>query len=166
MARESVDFCVQHQNENGSWTYGTKPYHQWIDSFHSGYNLTCLNDYFRYTGYQKAAESLKKGSDFYLRTFFESSGKPRYYSDRTFPIDINNPAQLVITLSKLKLLNKNLPLLERVLLWTIRNMQDTSGYFYYQKHRFYKIKIPYMRWSQAWMFYALSTYLHHMNEKE
>jgi len=165
-AGKSVEFCLKHQNGNGSWTYGTKSYHQWIDNFHSGYNLVCLNDYFRYTEYQEQTESLEKGMNFYLNTFFESSGRPGYYSDRTFPIDINNPAQLVITLSKLKLINKNLPLLERVLLWTIENMQDTSGYFYYQIHRFYKIKIPYMRWSQAWMFYALSTYLVHMNEKE
>jgi hypothetical protein len=41
-------------------------------------------------------------------------------------------------------------------MWAIDNMQDKEGYFYYQKKRWYKNKIDYMRWSQAWMFYALT----------
>jgi hypothetical protein len=40
--------------------------------------------------------------------------------------------------------------------WAIANMQDEKGYFYYQKGRWITNKIPYIRWSQAWMFYALS----------
>lgn len=43
--------------------------------------------------------------------------------------------------------------------WAINNMQDNKGYFYYQKTRWYTNKIPYMRWSQAWMFYALAQFL-------
>ena len=29
-------------------------------------------------------------------------------------------------------------------------------HFYYQKTKWHTTKIPYIRWSQAWMFYALS----------
>ena len=47
----------------------------------------------------------------------------------------------------------------------IRHMQDPSGYFYYQKHRFYTNKISYMRWSNAFMFNALSLYLLHSSDK-
>jgi hypothetical protein len=35
-------------------------------------------------------------------------------------------------------------------------MQTEQGYFYYQLKPLYPIDIPYMRWSQAWMLYALS----------
>ena len=35
-------------------------------------------------------------------------------------------------------------------------MQSPQGYFYYQKRRCYTNRISYMRWSQAWMFYAIS----------
>jgi len=38
-------------------------------------------------------------------------------------------------------------------------MQDKNGYFYYQLKKGISSKIPYMRWAQAWMFYALSEYL-------
>jgi hypothetical protein len=34
-----------------------------------------------------------------------------------------------------------------------------AGYFYYQIQPYYKNKIPYMRWSQAWMLLALATLL-------
>ena len=48
-------------------------------------------------------------------------------------------------------------LLNKVLNWTIENMQSDKGYFYYQINKYFSSKIPYMRWAQAWMFYALST---------
>jgi hypothetical protein len=38
-------------------------------------------------------------------------------------------------------------------------MQDKRGYFYYQIKKGISSKIPYMRWSQAWMMYAMSYYL-------
>ena len=40
--------------------------------------------------------------------------------------------------------------------WTIINMQDENGYFYYQKWPFFTNKISYMRWNQAWMMFSLS----------
>jgi hypothetical protein len=50
----------------------------------------------------------------------------------------------------------------RVLRWAIENLQGPAGFFYFQRHRFYTIKIPYMRWAQQWMLYALSLYLSRM----
>src|SRR5659263_581725 len=76
------------------------------------------------------------------------------------PIDIHNQAQGIITFSKLGKLNyKYLAFVEKITDWTILNMQDPEGYFYYQKHRFSMNKIPYIRWGQAWMLLALATYL-------
>ena len=43
----------------------------------------------------------------------------------------------------------------------MENMRDREGYFYYQVQPFYKNRISYMRWSQAWMLLALSTLLEH-----
>ena len=36
---------------------------------------------------------------------------------------------------------------------------ERGGYFYCQKHPRYTVKIPYMRWAQAWMLLALATVL-------
>jgi len=158
-ASSSVHNCIKYQNDDGSWTYGTKPYHQWIDNFHTGYNLECIADYIKFSGESIDSKVLENGTNYYLDTFFDNTGRYKYYSDTLFPLDINNAAQLIVTLSKLGKLESNLHLVNNVLDWTIGNMQHKKGYFYYQKHRYYIIKIPYMRWSQAWMFYALSIYL-------
>jgi hypothetical protein len=41
----------------------------------------------------------------------------------------------------------------------LANMRDGRGYFYFQKHRWYTNRIPFIRWSQAWMLLALSMFL-------
>jgi hypothetical protein len=53
----------------------------------------------------------------------------------------------------------NSPLAHSVMNWGLRNMWDTRGFFYFQKLPHYMVRIPFMRWSQAWMLMALSTYL-------
>lgn len=46
-----------------------------------------------------------------------------------------------------------------VLQLTIDNMQDKKGYFYYQLKQGISSMISYMRWSNAFMFNALSYYI-------
>jgi hypothetical protein len=48
---------------------------------------------------------------------------------------------------------------ERVMTWTVKNMQDKRGYFYYQLKQGVSSKISYMRWSNAFIFNAMSHYL-------
>ena len=81
-------------------------------------------------------------------------------------IDIHSPAQLILTLFRLGELKNNQKLVERVVNWTIYKMQSPKGYFYYQKRKYLSSKIPYIRWAQAWMFYALSFYLLFENEQQ
>lgn len=158
-AKSSVDFCVEHQNDDGSWGYGLLPFHQWVDNFHTGFNLECISDYMKFTEDRSYQASLDKGFYYYLHTFFTKEGIPKYYNNSVYPVDIHSPAQFVITLSKLGKFQEQKPVLDKVLKWVLENMQSDKGYFYYQKKKYFTIKIPYIRWTQAWMFYALSTYL-------
>lgn len=165
-ARKSVDFCMAYQKTDGSWPYGTLPFHQWIDNFHTGYNLECLADYQKYSGDHRHNLQLERGFEYYINTFFTEEGIPKYYNNSVYPIDIHAPAQMVITLSKLGKLQKYRFLADRVLHWTINNMQSKEGYFYFQVNRFFSSKIPYMRWAQGWMFYALTTILKSYSRKQ
>jgi rhamnogalacturonyl hydrolase YesR len=158
-ARKSVAFCCDYQKNDGSWSYGTLDFHQWIDNFHTGYNLECIADYMKYSGDNNFEVHLTKGFDYYIHTFFTEDGVPKYYNNSVYPIDIHSSAQLVITLVKLNKVHEQKVLLNKVLKWTIENMQSDKGYFYYQKNKYFTSKIPYMRWAQAWIFYALSEYL-------
>jgi hypothetical protein len=46
-----------------------------------------------------------------------------------------------------------------VLAWTLSNMWDPRGFFYFQQHPRYTVRTSFMRWSQAWMLLALATLL-------
>lgn len=158
-AKHSVDFVVKHQREDGSWTYSPLPFHQWIDNFHTGYNLECLVEYQKYSGDFSYQSNIKKGFDYYINTFFEEDGRCRYYNNSLYPIDIHAPSQLLITLSRLGLFQEHRALADRTLNWVLDHMQDRKGFFYFQLKRGVKSKIPYMRWAQGWMFFAMSVYL-------
>jgi rhamnogalacturonyl hydrolase YesR len=158
-AGKSVAYCCDHQHADGSWNYGTAEFHKWIDNFHTGYNLECISSFMKHSGSSSYEENLQKGFDFYLKSFFTDQGISKYYYNSVYPIDIHAPAQLIITLSRLGKLKEYKEYTEKVIRWTIENMQSEKGYFYYQKKRYYTSRIPYMRWAQAWMFYALSEYL-------
>ena len=88
----------------------------------------------------------------------------KYYNNKTYPIDIHAPAQLVVTLAKMQKLNEHRPLVDKVLLWTIDNMQSSKGFFYYQRGKTVTTRISYIRWAQSWMFYAFSYYFVGINE--
>ncbi|WP_205573369.1 hypothetical protein [Flavisolibacter nicotianae] len=158
-AKKSVSFCCDFQRKDGSWGYGTLPFHQWVDNFHTGYNLECISDYMKFTGDHAYEDNIEKGFDYYIRTFFTDEGISKYYNNSIFPVDVHAPAQLVITLSKLAKTGSHKTLLDNVLLWTINHMQTDKGYFFYQVNKHFSSRIPYMRWAQSWMFYALATYL-------
>ena len=158
-AKHSIDFVMKKQKEDGSWTYSPLPFHQWIDNFHTGYNLECLAEYQKYSGDTSYQVNIEKGFDYYINTFFESDGRCRYYNNSLYPIDIHAPAQLLITLSRLNLFAEHRGMAEKALNWVLDHMQHRRGYFFFQLKRGVKSKIPYMRWAQGWMFYAMSVYL-------
>jgi len=158
-AKKAVSYCCEYQNEDGSWYYSTLPFHQWIDNFHTGFNLECMIDYRKYTGDHSFDSYISKGMKYYLETFFDEEGRSAYYSNSLYPIDIHAPSQLFVTLHKAGIFHQHRDFAERVLNWTVKNMQSKRGYFYYQKRKYITNKIPYMRWSQAWIFYGLTYYL-------
>lgn len=166
VARKVVTYVCKKQNEDGSWAYGSLPFHQWIDNFHTGYNLECMYIYQEISEDISFQKSIEKGLKYYLETFFTEEGKSKYYNDKIFPIDIHAPAQLIVTLKKLKVLKQNRKLADKVLIWTVENMQSKKGFFYYQKKKYSTSKIPFIRWAQAWMFYGLSYYFLEFHNNE
>ncbi len=158
-AAQTIRACCDSQADDGSWVYGMLPTQNWIDSFHTGYNIEAIQTYQDCAGDTKFVTNIGKGLKFYLNTFFLSDGTPKYYHDKTYPIDIHCPGQLFVTLSKTGTFSENRVLITKVLEWTVSNMQDPQGFFYYQIKKGISSKISYMRWSNAFMFKAISHYL-------
>lgn len=148
------------QQADGSWMYGDGGTQQWIDNFHTGYNLCALDAIGRDLETDEFRPQLARGFDFYRTHFFREDGAARYFHDQTYPIDIHCVAQSIITLVTLRDLHPgNMALATSVLRWAIDNMWDERGFFYYRVLRFATIRTSYMRWSQAWMLFAISTLL-------
>ena len=148
------------QYKDGSWDYGEAPSQRWKDNFHTGFNLCALRTIGRCAETSDFEPHVQRGFEFYKNHFFREDGAPKYYHDRTYPIDIHSVAQSIITLLALKGLDDgNVALAWAVFGWAMDHMWDDRGYFYYQKVPGYTIKIPYMRWGQAWMLLALTTLL-------
>ena len=163
-ARKAVLAACELQNEDGSWIYGLLPIQSWIDSFHTGFNLDAIETYQQHTGDTTFQEYKDKGWEYYVDNFFEADGKPKYYHNKTYPIDIHCPAQIIVTASKLGEFNNQYNLLEKTVIWTIANMQHKKGYFYYQIKKGMSSKISYMRWSNAFMFNAIAHYYLEINK--
>lgn len=159
LAELSVKACCAGQKESGAWVYGMLPVQSWVDSFHTGYNLDGLVAYQELTGDSTYNGYIERGFSYYISKMFECDGTPKYYDNQMYPIDIHCPGQLIITLSRLHKFEQHRDLANKVMKWTVDNMQDKDGYFYYQLKKGISSKISYMRWSNAFMFNALSYYI-------
>jgi hypothetical protein len=150
-------YSASQQHQDGSWDYGELPTQRWIDNFHTGYNLCSLQSISRNLKTPEFDGHLRRGFMFYRKRFFREDGAPRYFHNRTYPIDVHCVAQSIITLLSFKDLDPgNIRLAHLVFRWAMGHMLDDGGFFYYRVLRFCTIRTSYMRWSQAWMFVALS----------
>lgn len=158
-SKKIVSYVCDNQNNDGSWAYSKLAYHQWIDSFHTGYNLECIYIYQSFSNDMSFKTNFEKGFKYYIDNFFTSEGVPKYYNDSVYPIDIHSPAQFFVTIAKSDKKQEYNQIVNSVMNWTIANMQSKKGSFYYQINKLFTSKIPYIRWSQAWMFYGMSYYI-------
>jgi len=160
VARASMEYSCNRQRSDGSWWYGEEPKYHWIDNFHTGYNLDSLKWFVDSTGDAQAKVHLARGLEYFISTFFKADGTPRYYHDRTFPIDIQCAAQGIETLAFCGRHNSAcLEMARTVADWTIRNMQGRDGHFFYRRYPLVTARTPYLHWGQATMFKALATLL-------
>ena len=159
-AFRATRYSVQRQRPDGSWVYGESDKYAWVDNFHTGFNLCALRSISETGHGDEFQESLVNGFNYYREKFFRDDGAPKYFHDRTYPIDVHSAAQSLITLVQLKDLHESSEALAlKVCHWTLANLWNDAGYFSYQKRSWGTIDIPYMRWGQAWMLLALATLL-------
>lgn len=158
VARQAMRYSCLRMLPNGAWWYAEDDQYHWIDNFHTGYNLDSLKCYIEHTGDKEFADHLIRGLHFYKENLFEASGRPKYYHNRAYPIDIQCASQAIDTLAYFSLQDEDsLALGLKVAEWTIKNMQDRNGFFYYRKYPGgITARTPMLHWGQATMFKALA----------
>lgn len=157
VAREAARYSCHRQLPDGAWWYGEEPKYHWIDNFHTGYNLDSIKRYAEATGDDSFKQNLRNGYRYFIQTFFESSGCPRYYHNNTWPVDIQCASQAIDTLCFFSDQHpEGLTVAAKVAEWTMEHLKDSSGYFYYRKYPMVTSRTPYFHWGQATMFKALA----------
>jgi hypothetical protein len=157
-AQKALQYTANHQRSDSSWYYGEAANLHWVDNFHTAYVLDCFKYYFENTGDDRFVKNMMDGYKFWKKTFFLPDGTPRYYDYKTLPIDIQCSSQAIDTLVFFSDQDsESIPLAMNVAKWTIENMQDRTGYFYYRRYSPWLVnKTPTLHWGQATMFCALS----------
>lgn len=159
LAKRSARFVLRRQRADGAWIYGANSQQVWVDNFHTAYILMSL---FRISGCipelrEETHDAIESGVCYWLDNFFLDDGTPKYYDTSVYPVDIHSAAAAIIALCELRAVDdRMLPMAAKVAGWTVANMHDDGGFFYYQKRAKSTITTPFMRWGQAWMAYALA----------
>ena len=176
-AMRAARYVIRRQRKDGSWAYGGTEYQSWADNFHTAFVLTSLSKIIDALGTESGAvatgsslqdfeTAIQRGYEFWKERFFLGNGWPKYYPDRLYPADAHSAASAIVTLVGLRgRFPRALNLAELIAEWAIGNLRDDGGCFYYQRHRFHTVRIPYMRWSEAWMMYGLSRLLEVKSKK-
>lgn len=161
-ASKAVAFVMSHQQESGAWIYSMSNSGGWVDNYHTGYILDCLDEYIKATGDTTYAPHLEKGYAFYRSNFFAQDRIPKFYNSETYPIDCTSAAQSILTLVRFG----DLETAANVAAYMATSMQAADGSFYFRKFKRYTIRTSYMRWSNAWMFAGLTELLAALFEKD
>ncbi|EMA50482.1 MULTISPECIES: hypothetical protein [Halococcus] len=167
-ADELIAFVLSAQEESGAWHYsmpadGSPISH---DNFHTGFVLESLREYLDAGGEVSGTEAAyERGLGFYREHLFEPDGAPKFEHDQSYPRDAHAAAQSILTFVR-DGRETNLAMAEKVLGWTVEHLFDEEGYFYRQQGRFLDDTTPYMRWSQAWMCYAMAAIVRRRSETD
>jgi rhamnogalacturonyl hydrolase YesR len=158
LAGRAIQYTARHQRHDSSWYYGEAPDLHWIDNFHTAYVLDCFKQYADSTGDDRFDNNACEGYQYWKNTFFLPDGTPRYYHNKTIPIDIQCCSQAIDTLVFFSERDsESLPLALKVAQWTIEHMQDRTGYFYYRRYSHWLVnRTPTLHWGQATMLCALA----------
>jgi hypothetical protein len=157
LAFEAMRYTATRQQPDGSWYYAEEPKFHWIDNFHTGYNLSALKTYRTASGDRTFDGQFASGLRYFRARFFEADGRPKYFHDRLYPVDIQCAAQSIETLVACAgddpaCLTEAL----RVADWTIDAMQAADGHFFYRDLGWAKVRTPMLHWGQGTMAKALA----------
>ncbi len=153
VARQSIS----EQISDGSWVYGARHHHQFIDGFHTGYNLEALHILRTALNTPEFDSAINKGLSFYKAHLFDQDGTAKYYHNNKYPLDMHCVSQAIFTLLKVGGSKADIKLTEKIINRAISTLYlPNKQHFVYQKHQKFTNKINYVRWTQAWVYYSFA----------
>lgn len=157
---------VNEQRHDGSWVYGARSHHNFIDGFHTGYNLEALDLLRNSLKTQEFDNCISKGYEYYLKTFIQDDGTVKYYDNSVYPLDMHCFSQAILTILKISRNPSDYDLCKKVASKGVQllYMRD-KGRFAYQRNRLITNKVNYSRWTQAWSYFSFAYYNRIMSDQ-
>jgi hypothetical protein len=156
-----TNYTLRAQRDDGAWFYWGAPDEMLylVDHYHTGFVLRCLDAIDSASDLQ-FAKFIERGYRFYREQLFTTSGIPKHTEHKLYPVDIHSCAEAVICLTALRQrFPDGLASARTVAQWTIENMLAVDGHFAYRRYPYWTIRIPFVRWAQAWMLRAMTSLL-------
>jgi len=168
LSTKCFDFTLSYQKTEGVWMYSIdlkNGYEREQIDWHQGFIIDSFRNFINYTKPEsnKYHEAIISAAHFYRNEQFTLDGRSKWRLPYQWPADIHNQAQGIITFSQLSDIDGDyLDFAIKITDWTLSNMKDEEGYFYYQKWPFFINRIDYMRWNQIWMTCSLTNLIVNM----
>lgn len=157
LALQAARTTVVAQDSRGFWPYGRGSNLAWVDGLHTAYVLGGLHDLWRATDDDDVHGCLTRGMGAYITELFSTGAVPKFTDLRQYPVDIHCASSAIELFVRAREVDDRCwDQSWNVARWTITNLRDPAGFFYFQKNRWYTNRIPYVRWSQAHMLKALA----------
>ena len=175
--KRAASYALKEQNPDGSLYYWGKVQRQHnpdhIDHYHSGFEIRSLFKVGKWTGDSRFYQAADKYYRFYLENLISRTDqhvRPKMTPDALYPIDIHSCAEALLCNAALGEEYEEARLLLPALSdWILNNLQTKAGWFIHRiqerKGRERRVEIPFIRWGQAWMLRALSSYFLFLSSK-
>ncbi|MBN1420491.1 MAG: hypothetical protein JXP34_17060 [Planctomycetes bacterium] len=162
LGRKLIAYVAKKQTDEGGWYYAYPPRasHVRHENHPTGFILDAILEYGRETGDDSFLSTYRRGLSFYADELFLPDGAPRRMSHRTYPHDVHDAAQGILTFSRATAIEPaHAERARRILGWALANLHDRRGFFCYQKGRSWTKRFRLLGWADAWMALALATFL-------
>ncbi|HEX8119486.1 MAG TPA: hypothetical protein VF521_19560, partial [Pyrinomonadaceae bacterium] len=134
IALRAARYVVRRQRADGSWAYGADSYQTWADNFHTAFVLDSLERIHAAAPGDEIRRAIDAGYAFWRDSFFLADGWPKYYHRSAHPADAHSAGAALVALADLRETEPGAhELAARVAAWSVRELYDPRGFFYYQK---------------------------------
>jgi hypothetical protein len=163
-AERNLNFVLENQNPDGSWSYATDGIRDFVDHFHTCFVMKALAKIHALTGHAATLEALRKGVNYYMKNLFDDDGLPKPFSKAprltVYKRELYDCAECI---NLCLLLRDRFPALETTLEKVVGHILEAwlkrDGSFRSRKLHLGWDNVPMHRWGQAQMFRSLAFYL-------
>ena len=162
----NINFILKNQNEDGSWKYAINDERDnFVDHFHTCFVLKNLYKLNQVLNEERIDDVIKKGFDFYKKNLFDKTGSPKPFAKLSrvniVKRELYDYAEGISLCLLMESSDKEAgKLAEHMVQEVIHLYQNKNGSFVTNVNLFnIPNRIPYLRWPQAQLFFALTNYL-------